>query len=190
MAVLKKDSKTGHELFSGEERHFAETLSELSATNPFLERRIQLEKQALGAEFSEAASYWVPDAGAADLNESRLQRPNLEALGRRAMSVALRARERFDSLPGAANVKDLRTYQDVCLYALLHKYDDALFRLSREAGVRPKPLAWYGEFLADHDQLFRVGGVRFPVELGPDTALGLLFQLRRAFHYVFRYILG
>jgi len=190
MAVLKKDSKTGHELFSGEERHFAETLSELSATNPFLERRIQLEKQALGAEFSEAASYWVPDAGAADLSESKLQRPNLEALGRRAMGVALRARERFDRLPGTASVRDLRTYQDVCLYALLHKYDDALFRLSREPEVRPKPLAWYGEFLADHEQLFRVDGVRFPVELGPDTALALLFQLRRAFHYVFRYILG
>src|SRR6187455_818348 len=116
MAAPKKDSKALRELFSGEERHFAETLSELSATNPFLERRIQLEKQALGAEFSEAASYWVPDAGAADLSESKLQRPNLEALGRRAMGVALRARERFRSFKGTPTVNELRTYQDVCLY--------------------------------------------------------------------------
>lgn len=177
-------------LFSSAERHFAETLSELSATNPFLERRIQLEKLALGAQFSEAASYWVPDAGAADLNESRLQRPNLEALGRRALGVALAARERLRSFKGTPTVRELRIYQDVCLYALLHKYDDHLFRLCREPAARPKPLAWYTEFLADHDQLLGVEGVRWPVELGPATTLALLFQLRRAFHYVFRYILG
>jgi hypothetical protein len=186
----RKMSSSGAGLFSGDERHFAETLSELSATNPFLERRIQLEKEALGAEFSEAASYWVPDAGAADLNEARLQRPNLEALGRRALGVALTARARFPRLRGAPPVRDLRTYQDVCLYALLHKYDDLLFRLSSEPDLRPKPLAWYAEFMADHEQLLGIDGVRWPVEIGPDVALSLLFQLRRAFHYVFRYILG
>lgn len=178
------------ELFTPSERHFAEKLSELSATNPFLERRIHLEREALGDEFSEPARYWVPDAGAAELNESRLQRPNLEALGKRAERVVLAARERFARLRGTPSARDLQIYQDASLYVLLYRYDDKLFRLSREPAGRPKPLGWYPEFARDYQGLLDVEGVRFPVALGADTALALLFQLRRAFHYIFRYILG
>lgn len=178
------------ELFTAGERHFAETLSELSATNPFLERRIGLEREALGDEFSEPLRYWVPDAGAADLNESRLQRPNLEALGKRAERVVLLARERFARLRRAPSAHDLQIYQDACLYVLLYRYDGKLFEMSREPAARPKPLGWYPEFARDYEALLNVDGVRFPVELEPATVLALLFQLRRAFHYIFRYILG
>jgi len=178
------------ELFTRTERQFAETLSELSATNPFLERRIRLEREALGAEFSEPLSYWVPDAGAAELSESRQARPNLDVLGKRAERVVLAARARFASLRPAPNARDLQIYQDACLYTLLYRYNDRLFQLSREPEARPKPLGWYPEFLRDYAALLQVDGVRFPVALEPDTALALLFQLRRAFHYIFRYILG
>src|SRR5690606_41270230 len=82
------------ELFTASERQFAQTLSELSATNPFLERRIHLERQALGDEFSEPLPYWVPAAGAAELDEPRLQRSNPHALGKRAERVVRAARAR------------------------------------------------------------------------------------------------
>src|SRR5690554_4861567 len=118
----------------------------------------------------------MPDAGAADLNESRLQRPNLGALGQRAEQVVSAARERFKSLRGAPAPHDLQTYQDACLYALLYRYDDKLFRLSREPAARPKPLGWYQEFARDYESLLLVDGVRWPVELSADTALALLFQ--------------
>lgn len=177
-------------LFTPAERHFAEKLSELSATNPFLERRIRLEREALGDEFSEPARYWVPDAGATELNESRLQRPNLEALGRRAERVVLAARTRFARLRNTPDARELTIYQDACLYTLLYRYENHLSLLSREPAARPKPLDWYPEFARDYAALLSVEGVCFPVELGPDTALALLFQLRRAFHYIFRYILG
>ncbi|HEU5074867.1 MAG TPA: sigma-54 factor interaction domain-containing protein, partial [Polyangiaceae bacterium] len=179
-----------HELLTPSERHFAETLSELSATNPFLERRIRLEREALGEEFSEPSNYWVPDAGAAELTESRLGRPNLDALGRRAERVVAAARQRFARLRGTPSARDLQTYHDACLYVLLYRYDAKLFRLSRDPAARPKPLGWYPEFVSDYEALLHVDGVHWPVEIGPDTALALLFQLRRAFHYIFRYILG
>lgn len=178
------------ELFTASERQFAQTLSELSATNPFLERRIHLERQALGDEFSEPLPYWVPDAGAAELDEPRLQRSNLQALGKRAERVVRAARERFPRLRRTPAARELTIYQDASLYVLLYRYDEQLFQLSREPAARPKPLSWYPEFVHDYRALLNVDGVRFPVALEPETALALLFQLRRAFHYVFRYILG
>ncbi len=177
-------------LLTASERRFAEALSELSATNPFLERRIRLEREALGEEFSEPLSYWVPDAGATELHESRLQRPNLEALGQRAERVVLAARGRFARLRHTPSARELQVYQDACLYVLLYRYDARLFELSREVAARPKPLGWYPEFVREYEALLNIDEVRWPVQLEPDTALALLFQLRRAFHYIFRYILG
>ena len=181
---------TSRDLFTATERHFAETLSDLSATNPFLERRIWLEREALGDEFSEPLNYWVPDAGAEDLNESKFQRPNLEALGKRAERVVVAARGRFASLRTTPNARELQIYQDACLYVLLYRYDGKLFGLCLEPGARPKPLSWYAEFARDHEALLGIEGLPWPVQLAPETTLALLFQLRRAFHYIFRYILG
>ena len=186
MAAHKMYSK----LFSVEEQKFAETLWSLSASNPFLTERIELERLALGSRFSEASPFWVPDMGAADLDDSQLQRPNLVALGDRAAEVAYSARRRFRALRGSPESHELKIYQDLCLYALFAKYEARLFQLSRSPELAAKPVGWYERFEHDYQQLLVLDGIHLPEELSPDVALALLFQLRRAFHYVFRYILG
>ena len=185
MAIQKKYRS----VFSTSEARFAEVLCRLARTNPFVPERIELERQALGARFSEPAAFWVPDAGALELNTTQFVRPNLKALGERAIEVANAARARLEA--GARpNEHELGLYQDLCLYVLFFRYDEPLFELSRDATARPKPLGWYDSFRRDYHVLLDVEGLRWPVPMQPELALALLFQLRRAFHYVFRYLLG
>ena len=178
-----------YSLFSAPERRFAESLSRLARTNPFVPERIELEKQALGSRFNEAAEYWVPDAGALELNATQFVRPNLRALGERATEVANAARARWRQGAQASD-HELELYQDLCLYVLFYRYDAPLFELSRDPTARPKALAWYESFRRDYHELLEVEGINWPVPMQPELALALLFQLRRAFHYVFRYLLG
>lgn len=58
-------------LFQPTDWHFAKTVSEMAFSNPFLPRRIDLERQALGDEFVEIADEFIAGSLSADALLSR-----------------------------------------------------------------------------------------------------------------------
>ena len=118
-------------LLSPAEEAFARTVSELVHCNPFTARRIELERQALGAEFVEKDAEWNlhPD--------ERHNHPNLLALERRLEEMAERVRLRLVKGRGATEAE--RTlYEDMVLLASYRRLRGALDETvtSAAAGAR------------------------------------------------------
>lgn len=177
-------------LFAGNDRTFAMALSRLALTNPFLRERMDAEREALGGRTQESSPFWVPESSAAALDGSELLRPNLLVLKERSWDLALAARKRLDRLHGAAPEAELRIYRNLGLYALFARFEDDLFGLCRKQEKKPSKVTFYPRFEAEYARLFAVEGVKWEEENSTELAFALLFQLRRAFHFVFRYLLG
>src|SRR5262249_23413880 len=100
-------------LISRAARRSVEALSELHYCNPFLEGRIEKEREALGADFHEGTKI------RSELDYSKDE--NLNRLGRRIEQVTEELRLRLNA--GAeAEERELAVYQDLVLYLLYRRY--------------------------------------------------------------------
>lgn len=151
---------------------------------------MQAEREALGGDARDREPFWVPDSAADELDGTELLRPNLQALKDRSWDLALTARKRLTPRRARLSAADLVHYRNLGLYALFSRYEDDFFLLCQRQEQRPCRVAFYQRFEADYDQLFAVDDIAWLDAGGGDTAFALLFQLRRAFHYIFRYLLG
>ncbi|MFM7059412.1 MAG: hypothetical protein ACKO2P_21070, partial [Planctomycetota bacterium] len=98
-------------LIQDSERPFLQALARLNCTNPFTPERLDLEKQALGADFTaEPDTYWslTPD-------QTTQRRPNLIRLLERARSAADDIRSRLLQRRPATD-QELQLYDDLSLY--------------------------------------------------------------------------
>jgi hypothetical protein len=191
-------------LFDGDgERGVAAALAELTWCNPFLPRRVELERSALGQGFVDYDDVWH-ERGDRDSN------PNLDALESTAACLAGTLRQRLDAVPAVPR-EEARLYRDLVFYLLYNRYQDdflALVPEADEAAQRTTFRAWPSfrgdleEYLAplgtggDGEAGESVGGVDPALDPAPDPALdpahlcACFFQVRRAFHHIFRFILG
>jgi transcriptional regulator with AAA-type ATPase domain len=160
-------------LFTQAERSLATDVAALVYVNPFLEERITHERRILGEGYIETAPFWslLPDAK---------RDATIEAIAARcgALVETLRARLR-DAHPSR---DDLQLYDDVAIYFLYERYRQAFLGLI-ERGEAATRVDFYPRFRADA-----------AAYLGDRTDAGHLFacffQVRRAFHQVFRNIVG
>ncbi len=174
-------------LFTPKEREFARTVASLAYCNPFLTERIEFERQALGGEFVAEEDVW---SARPDLVE---QRSNVVRIQERAERLVQALRERLQS--GARALKgELDLYRDLVTYALYYRHHDALAALISSSAAsssdRPVTVSFYREFVRDFETLYCRGA---GAGLGPEDAAHLfacLYQVRRAFHYIFRFIVG
>lgn len=86
---------------------------------------------------------------------------------------------------------EVASWEDLALYVLFSRYEGPLFGLIHERRQRAGDTAFYRTFARDLDELLpaaitgsSTGG------LDPAHLFALFFQVRRAFHYIFRNILG
>lgn len=160
-------------LFTADERALAEDIAGLVYANPFLEERITHEKRILGDGYVETEPYWslLPDAK---------RDATIEAIAVRcgALVETLRARLR-DARPSR---DDLQLYDDVVIYFLYERYREAILGLI-ERGEAATRVDFYPRFRADVSTYL---GDR------SDAAhlFACFFQVRRAFHHVYRNIVG
>jgi DNA-binding NtrC family response regulator len=173
-------------LFDDADRRFAEAISGLSYCTPFLPQRLHLEREALGDDFCEEGAVWSKRIHVDD------RRQNIERLHACAEKLAFKTRERLEENL-AANERELILYEDVVLYWLYHRYREQLRRSVEDAAARPgKPLkaAYWGDYLRDFQAFLQISGRKLPT--GHDAAhiFACFFQLRRAFQYIFEYVLG
>ncbi len=167
----------------GEERGALAAVAALTDCNPFLRERVDLEKQILGPAFQPFASVWSADGDAGVFD------PNLPRL-----------RERVEQLVGdlhkrptdgaAAAAEEIADYRRAVFYLLWLRYEDDWGALIKAADAERAParkVGCYERFAADCVEfLSPLGDER----VDPAHLFALGFQLRRAFHHIFRKIFG
>ncbi len=179
-------------LLTDNEREVASALAQLTLVNPFLPQRIDCERQALGEQFVEHQAVWHVRADAGELAN-----PNLDRLTRTAQQLAIDLCRRLEG-GATAGKRDARIYRDLVLYALYRRYQAELQRpiragSSREAAQRGGAASFpiYRRFVADLDRFFAPGGIAGKIDvLDPAHLFACFFQVRRAFHYIHRFIIG
>jgi transcriptional regulator with AAA-type ATPase domain len=171
-------------IFDAGERARAVAISRLSFANPFLPERIEHERDVLGDDFQPAEMVWSVRAGSAES-------PNVPKLAARAEALAEMLRGRL--LSGtSASAEDIALYEDVVLYVLYSRYENELFTLvvAPPEGERAGPVGCWAGFASDAERFFRTPGVRSPSPPELAHLFACFFQVRRAFHHTFRFIVG
>jgi len=175
-------------LLRDEERVVGEGLAALADANPFLPERVSHERAALGESFRGYSPVWHVDATLDGTN------PNTHALGERARALAEMLRERLATgAASRARASELAIYDGLCRLALYMRYENDFLDLVRaaERGERTTArVAAFARFERDFAHLFAIDGVRLPVDSSAAGLFALGFQIRRAFHHVFRRIYG
>ena len=173
-------------ILTGKDLSFARAVSALSYCNPFLPERIDYEREALGDDFVETEAVWNIREALDD------ERPNLSILRGRveALIKSLRLGIRQG---GAAEPEELMLYEDLVLHLLYHRYRrdfQDLVRLACEKGSAKEKVTFWDAFRRDAEDLLDIDGVQLPWQHPPSHIFSCAFQIRRAFHHTYSYIVG
>lgn len=170
-------------LVSDRKREFLEAVSRLTYCNPFGPERLTLEQQALGDDFTPFDVVWHSGADAEGGN------PNVARIAARGEELARSLRERLTSRSPREKVA---LYRDLAMYLLYGRYQDRFLAIIRDpkAGQRRAAFAFYRDFLEDFNRLMPFPGMDQEGELDPAHLFACFFQIRRAFHFIFRSIVG
>jgi hypothetical protein len=161
---------------TGEERAFARDVARLVYANPFLPERIEAERAALGGEFVATGTLWHTRA---DVDES----PNVVRLNEKTGAVLQALRERR-TRAGPVAGEDFSLYEDLVLYLLFSRYQAAFYGLIEGRGPAGRA-PFYEAFARDLEHYLGPAAGTDPAHL-----FACFFQVRRAFHYIFRNIRG
>jgi hypothetical protein len=175
-------------LMTAAELEFATAVSGLVYCNPFLPERVEWERRALGGKHTPQGEVWSvqPAETAPSANLAALQ-AEVEAL------VPKLHRLLADGSPHTGS--ELELYRDLVNYMLYYRYQARFYEVI--SGVSEATVGedckcpFFADFRADFEH-YRVGGAARDAERGArvEHLFACLFQIRRAFHYIFRYIVG
>ena len=161
-------------LMNPEQRAIADEIAALAFVNPFLDERIRYEARLLGDDYVPTQPYWslLPD----------LQRKeNLDRITAKctALVETLHARLR-DGIRATAD--EMAVYDEVVIYFLYDRYRERLFEFieAEEGGGRP---AFYDAFRTD-------AAMYLGDRMSAAHLFACFYQVRRAFHHIFRNIVG
>jgi transcriptional regulator with AAA-type ATPase domain len=162
-----------------DELAFARAVSRLAYANPFLPERIESERETLGPEFVAAGTLW--DSGAEPNSSANVTRL-------RERSDAL-VRQVADRLAAGSRMEpdEVALHEDLVVYLLFARYEGDFYRLIESPRETTTSVPFYRRFARDLAQAFaHAPGASIET---PHLFAGL-FQIRRAFHYIFHNILG
>jgi transcriptional regulator with AAA-type ATPase domain len=173
-------------LFSPADHRFLEAVSRVAFANPFLPSRIELEREALGKEFQPGSSLvW---SRRDDFDDHQ---PNLTRLAARAAAIIDPTRAALADGKRGTN-KELTLYEDVVLYVLYDRFRPQLQAAIQPAleGAAPAKVAFWPEFKRAFEQYLSIPDQPLPSRYEPAHIFAGFFQVRRAFHHIFDYIVG
>jgi hypothetical protein len=171
-------------LISTSQRRSVVALSKLHYCNPFLEERIELEREALGSQFQDGLPVRVVLHYEEDVNLTRL--------GERIEEVTSELRQ---SLADGVEAEEweLVVYEDLVLYMMYRRYrtdlEQALQKSLRKSTMNVRVDFWK-RFRDDYDFYLQLPGRELPTEHAPTHLLADSFQLCRAFGHIFNHIAG
>ncbi len=175
-------------LMNAQDRQFASAISTLAYCNPFLAERIEAERLALGEAFVEAGSQWNISPGRYSDNA------NVVNISSRCKQVADKARARLAQGGGASiDAQELTLYQDVVLVMLYHAYRLGFDQAIEQPADKPswrKKVGFHPQFVAEATHYFQIGEQSLMGRREIDHIFAVFFQIRRAFHHIFQFIVG
>jgi transcriptional regulator with AAA-type ATPase domain len=172
---------------SSKEAAFLQAVSKLGYCNPFLPERIEYEREALGSNFREEEPIW-----SVRVSDPDSPRVNLVKITDAVETLVSRLRE--DLASGfAVTDKALELYEVGVLFLLYRRYEEQLRTATVEdldQKHRQERFNFYREFLRDWQHYLHIPSVATRLKHDATHLFACFFQLRRAFHLIFRYIIG
>jgi len=86
--------------------------------------------------------------------------------------------------------EDLSLYEDAVVYLLFSRYEEDFYALLMDRRAATAPVAFYRKFRQDAARLLQIPRATVLADRDVPHLFAGFFQIRRAFHYVFRYIIG
>jgi len=177
-------------LFTPTERRFAQAISDLAHCNPFRPERIAFEKAALGDEF---------DPHQADWNVRIWNRPEYWPTVSPNVRRLIERNDALLKLTQAklardldAGLEDLRLYQDLVLFALYYHHHAVFERIIEEdqAGKPVGKLKRVDPLIQHASRYLRFANRDLAMWDELPHLIACLYQVRRAFHNIFHFIIG
>ena len=146
----------------------------------------ELERRALGDEFRDEGPVW-------SMGEEGLERrENLLRLDRRLAGTAdrLRARLAGGERPGPG---ELELYEDLVLFLLYERCSERFLEMAVRSADDPaaaRRVPFYDEFAGQAREYLGVTGRSEATIAELPHVFAIFFQIRRAFHHIFAYIVG
>jgi transcriptional regulator with AAA-type ATPase domain len=170
-------------VLNDQERKFLECVSKVSYANPFLDERIDYERQALGEEFDESKANWNLLG-----DDPETQQTNTRKIAERAYVIIAGIQKQLKK-GGAVSRKELQLYEDTVLFLLYYYYAQRF----KESIVHPQKDQLY-EYFKEFSHYWR-HFFNHPIEHLPQQKeaahiFACFFQVRRAFYFIFRAIIG
>ena len=172
-------------ILNDSERSLAGAFSKLTYSNPFLRERIEFERDILGGDFIESEFVWSARA------HLEGERPNIAALSAKAEALAESIRSRIEA-GQRATPSELDAYQDLVFYILYQHTREKLneYLKAASANLASRKVDFYREFLAQLNHFFLIPGHELQPRHDAPHVFASFFQVRRAFYYIFRHIVG
>jgi len=175
-------------LLTPRDRVRARAIAGLAYCNPFLPERISFEKASLGPSYTEVPPWNLgPDYYEND--------PNVTAIRDLARTLADDARERL-KLPSeraGASRSDLELYENVVLFLLYSRYTQALEGLiaaENLGGSGTEPVEFHEAWRRDAAHYLEMPEVDLRASKELAHVFACFYQIRRAFHHIFYFIVG
>ncbi|MEM7165269.1 MAG: sigma 54-interacting transcriptional regulator [Planctomycetota bacterium] len=173
-------------LFRDDERALAEGIREVMYANPFLPERIEGERHALGEAFAEESADWNRLPELAD------DPGNLQVILERSDKLTPELAKRLRKPEHGATSQELALYEDLVVFGLYHSSRSVLDQVIERsvAERKPLPVKAYGDFAGSAEQLLAIPGIELPSNYEFGHLFAAFFQVRRAFHHIFSFIVG
>ncbi len=168
-------------LLEKSELAYAREIGSLIYANPFAPERFELEKRLLGSDYQDDGTVWnrnvQADAG----------RDNVERLHLIAREWADKLRARLDRRELKAGADEWQLYWYIVMYHLFESYREPLVRLLSRPDSTHFPQ--YRDFEADFNHYLKRAGDAFHY-YSVERTLAIFFQIHRAFHHIFEFLIG
>ena len=171
-------------LCKGKEREIAKAIGKLDFTNPFIPERIVLEKTALGSD------YRPPAAQGNIVAEKNRIRFNTNKLKERSIELLAKFRKRLLDKNLKLIEGDLEIYENLTIYYLYDFYRSDIKSYFMDQSGTYSLADSYNRFSSDWKYYLQLPGRPFETVFTPVKIFEMFFQIRRAFHYIFDFLIG
>ena len=170
-------------ILNAEDHSFLKFVAKVSHANPFLAERINYERRALGPEFDESQANWNLLG-----DDPETQQVNTRKIAERAYSIIAGIQPQLKK-GAAAGRKELQLYEDTVLF-LLYYYYAQRFKDSIVNPQKDQIYDYFKEFTHYWRHFFKHPVENLPPQKEAAHIFACFFQVRRAFYYIFRAIIG